>query len=740
MLQAWGRAVAHRRWLVLTAALIGAVFAGIFGPGVVASLSSGGFDTEGSQAVRADERILATVGRQDIDVIALYHSDRLTVDDAAFARAVDHSLATVPRADIAALATYWTTKAPTFVSADRHSGYAAIRLAGADLPTRMKTYQQISAGLHDAGPGVDVRLGGNAAINGQINGQVSKDLARAESLSMPLLLVLLLVVFGSAVAAGLPLLVGGMTVLGSFVVLRLLTHVTDISVFAINIITIMGLGLAIDYGLFIVSRFREELRPDVAVADALGRTMATAGRTVLFSAVTVAVSLSSLMLFPQVFLRSMGYGGVAAIAIAAATALTVLPATLAVLGGRVDALRIRLPRFGGLSRRSRASSAAASTTTPDDVAGAAGRWERFARVVMRRPGAFVLASGVLLVTLGLPFLHVRFGGIDERALPAGAEGRVVAQSLQHDFTAPSTSPILVLVEGSDAASTQALATRIADVPGVSGVRPVAQQGDATLFDVDYPGEALDAGARRTVTELRALPSQPGVRVLVGGFTAHNVDLRDSLAQRLPWMAVVVGVTTFVLLFAAFGSFVLPLKAVVMNVLSLGASFGVVTWIFQDGHLSGLLGFTSTGTVETTQPILMLAILFGLSMDYEVFLLSRIREQYERTGDNTDAVAQGLQRTGQIITNAALLLVIVVAAFSTSGITFIKLIGVGMGVAIVVDATIVRAMLVPATMRLLGRWNWWAPGPLQRWQNRYGWKESDDEALAGLDRELTPTTN
>jgi RND superfamily putative drug exporter len=358
---------------------------------------------------------------------------------------------------------------------------------------------------------------------------------------------------------------------------------------------------------------------------------------------------------------------------------------------------------------------------------------------MRRPVAFVVGSGLVLVVLGLPFLHVRFGGIDERALPASAEGRVVAQTLQQRFDAPSTSPILVLVEGAGPAATQAFVARAAQLPGVSGIRPVAAKGQVTLFDVDYPGEALDAGPRRTVTQLRALTAPAGAQVLVGGFTAQNIDLRDSLAQRLPWMAVIVVLTTFVLLFLAFGSFVIPLKAVVMNVLSLGASFGVVTWIFQDGHLSGMLGFTSTGTVETTQPILMLAILFGLSMDYEVFLLSRIREQFERSGDSTDAVAQGLQRTGRIITNAALLLVVVIAAFSTSGITFIKLIGVGMGVAIVVDATIVRAMLVPATMRLLGRWNWWAPGPLQRWQNRYGWKESDDAAVEELDRHLTSAT-
>ncbi len=719
MLQAWGRAVARWRWLILASAVIGIVGAGLFGPTVFGRLSSGGFDTNGSQAARADAGIEATVGRQDVDVVALYRSDRLTVDDPQFRAAVDHSLAGLPAADTADVTTFWSSHSPALVSGDRHATFAAIRLQGNTIADRMKTYQQVSDRLQQAGPGVSVQLGGNAAINGQINSQVSSDLGRAEGMSMPILMILLVIVFGSAVAAGLPVLIGGMTVLGSFVLLRLLTMVTDVSVFAINIITIMGLGLAIDYGLFIVSRFREELRPGVDVPDALARTMATAGRTVLFSAITVAVSLSSLMLFPQVFLRSMGYGGVAAIAVAASVALTVLPAILALLGHRVDALRVRLPR----RRAARAAVQAPAEVRP-------GRWERFARTVMRRPVALAAVAVIILLWLGAPFLHVRFGGIDERALPAGSQARVVAETLRNEFHAPSTAPINVLVQNADPAALQAFSSRIGQLPGVDGVRAGAASAAATLIEVDYRGEPVDTGARNVVQAVRALPAPAGAQVLVGGVTAQNVDLRDSLAQRLPLMALFVVITTFVLLFLAFGSFVLPLKAVVMNVLSLGASFGVVTWVFQDGHLSGLLGFTSTGTVETTQPILMLAILFGLSMDYEVFLLSRIREQYERTGDNTEAVAQGLQRTGRIITSAALLLVVVIAAFSTSGITFIKLIGVGMAVAIAVDATIVRAVLVPATMRLLGRWNWWAPAPLQRWHARYGWVETDGPTAQG----------
>ncbi|MFN0283699.1 MAG: MMPL family transporter [Kineosporiaceae bacterium] len=725
MFASWGQSLARWRWVVLVLSFAAVAAAAAWGPGVVSRLSGGGFEDPGSPASRAEQRIVETVGRQDGDVVALYSSRTLSVEDPAFEAAVAGALGTLPAGAASQVLSYWSTGSPAFVSQDGRSTYAVVRLAAADRGERADAYERIADGLRASGPEVSARLGGPAAIDVQINDQVSEDLARAESLSGPLLVVLLLVVFGSVVAAGLPLLVGIFTVLGSFVALRLMTEVTDVSVFAINIITILGLGLSVDYALFVVSRFREQLRAGDDVTSALATTMATAGRTVAFSAVTVAVSLTGLLLFPQTFLRSMGFGGIAAVLVAAVTALTVLPALLAVLGHRVDALRPRLPR--GLTGRLAARRAARdSGTGPATVR--VGGWERLARNVMRRPVRWVAAVVALLAVLGSPFLHVTFGGIDERALPVGAQGRVVAESLRSDFPAVTTSPVDVLVEGADAAGLAAFSVRVAGLPGVTAARPVATAGDVTLLAVDYTGGAVDETARGVVTAVRALPVPDGARVDVGGVSAQQVDLRASIAQTLPWMALLVVSATFVLLFLAFGSLVLPLKAVVMNVLSLGAAFGVVTWVFQDGHLSGLLGFTSTGTVETTQPILMLAILFGLSMDYEVFLLSRIREQWDLTGDNTEAVATGLQRTGRIITSAALLLVVVIAAFSTSGITFIKLIGVGMAVAIVVDATIVRALLVPATMRLLGRANWWAPAPMVRWWQRYGVREGGEPAV------------
>jgi RND superfamily putative drug exporter len=496
-----------------------------------------------------------------------------------------------------------------------------------------------------------------------------------------------------------------------------ITYSTEVSVFAINIITLLGLGMAVDYALFVVSRFREELDAGRSTTEAVERTMATAGRTVAVSGLTVAVALSSLVLFPQVFLKSMGYGGVAAVVVAMVAALTALPALLAILGRRVNAWRIPLPSS---RRRSGADGA--------DGADGGGAWARVAYAVMRRPVLVVLGAVVLLGVLASPFVHAGFGGIDARVLPAGTESRVVAERVKAEFPR-GAGEIEVLVSGADVAAATAFAGDVARLPHVTTAAVTANRGTSSLIAVGYDADPTAPAVRGVVADIRALPAPAGARVLVGGQAGALTDLLNSLADRLPWMALIVAGTTMLLLLLAFGSVVLPVKAVLMNAVSIGASFGVVVWIFQDGHLSGPLGFTSTGYVEATQLILMLAILFGLSTDYELFLLSRVREEYDRTGDNTAAVATGLQRTGRIITSAALLLVIVVGGFATGGITFVKMIGVGMIVAILVDATIVRALLVPATMRLLGRANWWAPGFLARLYRRYGFRESEPGVAA-----------
>jgi len=713
MFEAWGRFVYRRRRLVLLAAAVVVVGAAVWGTGVFGALQSGGgLTAPGSQSEQASTLATRAFGRDTADVVVLYRSPALTVRDPAYRTAVTGSLSALPKDKVLSYQTYWSTGSPLFAGQGGHETYAVLRLAGATDAVQMKTYQAISGEL--GVPGLTTHVGGQIPTELAINDQVKADIGRAEGISMPVLLILLLVIFGSLAAAGLPLAIGAVGILGSFAALRLLTLVTDVSIYSINITTILGLGLAIDYGLFMTARFREELRSRPSVEDALARTVATAGRTVAVSGVTVAVALAGLMLFPEMFLRSMGYGGVATVVVDMLAALTVMPALLAVLGYRVNALRIR-----------RSVHRAARPET-------SGAWYRLAHSVMRRPAVYATVIVIGLLALGAPFLRISWGGTDARTLPAASTVRHVSEALDSQFPVNSTAPIEALVTGARApAQLTAYLHRIDAIPGVTGAQVTGVKGSTARVDVGYQPAPVSSAARHIVTQIRDLSPPPGTTVLVGGTTAGLVDELASLGATLPWMALLTGVSTFVLLFLAFGSVVLPVKAIVMNVLSLSATFGVVVWIFQWGHLSGLLQFTPTGSIDPTMPILMLAVIFGLSMDYEVFLLSRIRERYDQTGDNTAAVASGLQRTGGLITSLALLLIIVVGAFSASGITFIKLMGVGMIVALLVDATIIRVLLVPATMRLLGRANWWAPRPLRRLYGRYGIREEIQAERAGV---------
>jgi RND superfamily putative drug exporter len=710
--ESWGRVVYARRRLILVIAAIVVVAAAVWGTRVFGALqSAGGFSAPGSQSQQESDLAARAFGRDTADVVVLYSSPRLTVHDAAFRASVTRTLAALPAAEVRSAATYWSTRSPQFASADGHASYAVLELAGGTDSARTASFHAIEGRL--SAPGLSTQVGGQVPTYWAINKQVTSDIGRAEGISMPVLLILLLVIFGSLAAASLPLAIGGIGILGSFAALRLLTLVTGVSIYSVNITTILGLGLAIDYGLFMVSRFREELHRQDTTADAVAATVATAGRTVAVSGVTVAVALASLMLFPEMFLRSMGYGGVATVLVDMLAALTVLPALLAVLGPRVNALRVRRH---------------VQRPVRDEQGGA---WYRIARSVMRRPVAYVVVILLVLLALASPFRSIIWGGTDARALPAGAPARVVAEALNRDFPGNPSSPIEVVTRlagpASAPAQQAALATYVRSlehVPGVSSAALTGVRADIARVDLRYAADPYSATARDIVTAARAVPPPAGGHAYVGGVTAQLVDELSSLGHTLPWMALVMCLATFVLLFLAFGSVVLPLKAIVMNVLSLSATFGVIVWIFQQGHLSGLLRFTPTGTIDPSMPILMLAIIFGLSMDYEVFLLSRIRERYDVTGDNAAAVASGLQRTGGLITSLAFLLVIVVGAFSASGITFIKLMGVGMIVALVVDATIVRILLVPATMRLLGRANWWAPGPLRHVYRKYGIREEE----------------
>ena len=717
MIDRWGTFLGRRPLAVLVAGLFITAAAVVYGMGVFDSLSQGGFDDPGSESARELRMEEQTFGNQAIDAIAIYSDPTSSADDPAFRDRVEAAIAQIPPDAVSQIVSYYDTQDPSMVSADGHAVQVLISLAGHDQNDYLHNYDVVSPTLET--DGLQVQVAGALAVYNDVNDRTSSDLARAETFSMPIVVLLALLIFGSLVAALMPALVGLVAMVGALAVVRLITLFTEVSVFSVNVISLIGIGLAIDYALFIISRFREELEALGAVPDAAAiavrRTLATAGRTVLFSGLTVAAAMSSLLIFPQAFLRSMGYGGVAAVLVAMFAALTVLPAALRLLGHRVD--NGRLPW-----RRNRPVS------TPDGA-----RWAALARGVMRRPVVVIAGTVVVLLAVASPFLGVRWGSVDYRVLPSDAPAHVAAERLNADFGPEMSNASLLLLD----ASTDDVATYVRQVEAIgdiASVQRVTSEGDATLLRASWAGDGQGGHAQDVVRQLREL-TPPHGEVLVGGISAQTVDLLGSVGAHLPWMGLIVALVMLVLLFLAFGSVLLPIKALAMNAVSILASFGVVTWIFSDGHLSGLLGFTPQGYLDATNPILMLAILFGLSMDYEVFLLSRIREQWDRTHDNELAVATGLQKTGRIITSAALLLAVVIGAFATSGVIFMKMLGVGMVVALLVDATVVRALLVPATMKLMGRWNWWAPGPLARWWDSHGFHESA-EVGSGLQHVAT----
>jgi RND superfamily putative drug exporter len=713
----WGRVVVRLRWVVLAVAAGVLVLGATWGGGVFSDLISGGFDDPSSPSSRAREQIVEQVGRQDVDILALYSADQLTADDPAFKAAVTDAVGKLRgRPEVAAVTSgYDPGSPPVLFSSDRHATYLAIQLRDGDENAKLDDLAAIEPLLHASEP-VHTEVGGIVPFLDAANKQISDDITKAELISLPILMILLIFIFRGLVAAAMPLVVGVLAVLGAFVAVRLLAQVTDVSVFAVNIITMLGLGMAIDYALFVVNRFREELGAGRTTAQAVAATMSTAGRTVLVSGLTVALALASLLIFPMAFLKSMAWGGMAAVLVAMLAALTALPALLAVVGQKINAARVPLPR---LRRKPGHRATGVDSANGADGATAQGGWARLARSVMRRPVIYALGVTALLLTLATPFLRAEFGGFDERVLPSGTQSRMVTERIATEFPGGTSSPIAVLVTGPGAAG---LATTIGGLPNVTGAQITAQRGEASVISVAYPGEPADVLARDVVQAIRDLPAPDGAQVIVGGRPAADLDQLESIGERLPWMLLLVALSTFVLLFLAFGSVVLPIKAIVMNIISIGASFGVVVWVFQDGNFADQLGFTHTGFLEPGNMVLMLAVLFGLATDYEVFLLSRVREEWDTTGDNTKAVAAGLQRTGGIITAAALLLMVVLGGFATGGTTTIKVLGVGMVVAVAIDAALVRAILVPATMRLLGRANWWAPVPLAKIYRRYGIKE------------------
>jgi putative drug exporter of the RND superfamily len=743
MLSWLGRLALRRRWAILAATLVAVALAGAFGGGAVGHLKSGGFDDPAAESVRAAATLRDTFGTGDPNLVLLVTAAHGDVDDPAVARLgeeLTRRLAAEP--DLAQVASYWSLDAPSLRSEDGRQALVLGRVTG-DEEALDERASQLTAAYTADGPDASVQVGGQAQVFREVGEQVEADLVRAEGIAVPITLLLLVVVFGSAVAGMLPLAVGGFAIVGTLLLLRLLGDLTDVSIYALNLTTALGLGLAIDYSLFIVSRYREELRAGREPDDALLQTMATAGRTVLFSAATVAVSLLALLVFPLYFLRSFGYAGIAVVALAAVGALVVLPALLAVLGRRVD--RLRLPIRG--RRPARPSGAGA------------GFWHRLATGVMRRPLPVATVVVAFLLLLGTPFLGVRFGLPDDRVLPAGAASRQVADALRGGFAADESGALSVVATGTGdpAGRLPDIDRYAAALSELDGVRRVDALGGSYADGrrVPAPGPegsgeprggasvgrssarfAADDGTwlsvvpsvgsssrqgEDLVADVRALPAPFGVQV--AGPAAQLVDTKASIGAHLPAAAAIIATVTFLLLFLMTGSVVIPVKALLLNLLSLTAVYGAMVYVFQDGHLADVLGFTATGTIDTSMPVLMFCIAFGLSMDYEVFLLSRIKEEHDRTGDTAAAVAVGLERSGRIVTAAAALLAIVFAAFATSRVSFLQLFGVGTALAVVVDATLIRALLVPAFMRLAGQANWWAPAPLRRLHRRVGLREA-----------------
>ncbi|MER7743949.1 MMPL family transporter [Streptomyces bacillaris] len=716
----WTRFVTARPRLSLLAALVITALAVFAGSGVADRMGSGGWQAPDAESSYATEALEREFPASQPNLLLLVDSGTASVDDpavAAEAARITERLAGEP--GISGVTSYWQTKAPALRAEDGREALIAARIGG-DETEAGETLERIAPDFAGESGPVTVSVGGPVAVQHEMQTIIQEDLLRAELIALPVTLVLLVMVFGSAVAALLPLLVGIVAILGTNAVLRGLTEFTDVSVFAMNLTTALGLGLAIDYALFIVRRFREELDAGADTRTAVGTTLRTAGRTVLFSALTVAVSLSAMLVFPQYFLRSFAYAGIAVVLLAAAAALILLPAAFMLLGHRVNALDLRR-----LLRRGRKSGPGAAVAVEESGKG----WARFARLVMRRAPVFAIVTTVGLVLLGLPFLGVKFGTADDRQLPAGAESRVVQEHIREGFPGSPGGGLEVLAEGEGTPAAYAdLKERIENVPGVQRVDgPVT--GDAVAyFSVLPEGEAVGQETQQLVRDLRAIPTG-SLDASVTGTAAVLVDSKDAIADRLPWAIGIIVVVTLLLVFLLTGSVLIPIQAVVLNALSLTAMFGAVVWVFQDGNLSGVLAFTSTGDIETTLPVLMFCVAFGLSMDYGVFLLSRIKEEYDRTGDHERSVTFGLSRTGGLITAAAVILAVVMVAIGTSRVTNTKMLGLGIALAVLMDAMVVRSLLVPAVMKLTGHATWWAPRPLRTFHQRFGLSEGESAPAA-----------
>jgi trehalose monomycolate/heme transporter len=705
-----------------------------------------GWDVPGSGSAESVRLLRDKLDRDETPVILLFRprSDQVgNVDSPAYRAAVESVIAGISRnPEVKSVVSYHTTGDAMLRSKDGQLSYAVVQLVrGQD--EGIAAYQRLREQIR--GDQLEILMGGELATYVDVREQLARDILHAELASFAALAILLIWVFGSAVAAMLPLMVGGVTIVLSMSLLKGFTQVIDVSVYAANVVSMLGLGLAIDYALFIVSRFREELAAGNEVMQSLRTTLRTAGRTVAYSGLTVASSLLCLLMLPQRFFQNMGLAGSISVVSAMLTSILLLPALLALLGHRVNSLS--LP-----SRKRRAARQEEG-----------GRWYLFSHFVMRRAWLVLIVTLLMLVTMGLPILRMEIGPADSRSLPVTSESRQVQEILDHQFPHAGLSPLVLVVRtkgpahGQEAlAGLDRLNKAMLAVPGVTQVKdlvsvdpklnlkdyqllyefpeqfPLATEtlaayakDDHTVIYVDYAPRPVSEEARHLVKRIRAIPLPEGIaEVHVGGFPAFHLDYLDSLRYWVPWTIAAIVCVIFVLLFFMLGSVLIPLKAVLTNLLSLSATFGALVWVFQEGNLAQWLDFTPQGSMDGTILVLIFAAAFGLSIDYEVFLLSRIKEMCQSTGDNMQAVASGIQRSGPIITSAALLIGIVLGAFAMGEVVFMKAMGLGLLLSVLVDATLVRMLLVPASLRLLGRLNWWAPKPLLALYRRFNMNEID----------------
>ncbi|HWM53804.1 MAG TPA: MMPL family transporter [Solirubrobacterales bacterium] len=706
MFDALARLANRRARRVGLIAIVFFLAAGALGGSVAERLDPYGADDPDTETVQAREALQAAGHRPPGAIVVVEDAPVAKRTTRARIVALERELSS--RRDVQSVTGYYDTRSRDFVSKDGQATYLAVALRPTDDKEWQESGSEIADQLADR-PGVIV--GGAAVAQEQVNKQVEEDLRTAELIAFPLLFLLSFVFFRSLVAALLPVMIGLLAIVGTFLILRIASEFGSISIFALNLTTGLGLGLAIDYSLFIVSRYREEIAKDGPGLAAMRRVMATAGRTVFFSSLTVAAALASLLVFPQRFLYSMGLGGALVALLAAAVSLTVLPAVLTLLGKRVNSLAPR-----ALQRRAEAD------TRPDEQ----GFWYRLSRFVMRRPAPVATFSALLLIVLGLPFLGIKFNTVDPSVLPEEASAHRAYDAVSEEFPPYRETPIWVAVESAGPKGSARIAAQVRRTEGVGAVLPPQPlEGGVTVIQAVSTNPFASEASQSTVERVRDIEGPPGSTVQVGGATADFIDFQDSLTRHLPVAFAIIVIATLVILFLMTGSVVLPIKSLIMNVLNLSAVFGLLVLIFQDGRFEGLLDYTSPGAIEQTMPILLFAVAFGLSTDYAVFLLSRIKEARDHGASDSESVAIGLERTGRIVTAAALLFAVAIGAFATSQIIFIKENGVGTALAVLIDASIIRALLVPSLMELLGKWNWWAPAPLRRLYDRFGISETSE---------------